>query len=101
MCSVPLNVTTAGSYGSSGILLRCVTGMTVTTRGGRDDVNILDEEQGPSDRARAWEHEATMMIHGSSGARPAALEAEIACSFCPGLNGEHVKNCIRPGQSDD
>lgn len=39
-------------------------------------------------------------IVSSSGARPAALEAEIACSFCVGLNGHHAHNCIRPRRDD-
>ena len=46
--------------------------------------------------ATAQAHIWPFTVPAVTGARPAALEAKSACSFCVGLNGEHVKNCLRP-----
>lgn len=54
----------------------------------------IDEEQAQV-MANIWPH----TIPAGSGARPQALEAKVACSFCVGLNGEHTKNCLRPEKS--
>jgi hypothetical protein len=50
--------------------------------------------------AEGWHHAVALgWGYVSSGSRPHALEAQIACSFCPGLDGEHVKNCLLPEKS--
>lgn len=57
----------------------------------------IDEESSQAN-ADIWGHVAAMF---SAGARPAALEAQSACSFCVGLNGDHAKNCLRRRPPDD